>query len=215
MLYLVRYSGPFGFLKPWTAVRDIETFSQQFLTPSVIEGIEKKLFPELLSAEDYDRRIIRHRLTYAGISRQQEQTQPRGIKQKPERITKKTTSVQLSRPRSILTRGALIEPVLYLGFADRNDAQRAYMQHICLCRNEDVLFPDPEIIEIEESDFDLPDKKFVTLSDGKQVGFNGFELLFEHKEDSFLVGFNRFRNNEPMYGRLLIVGDNPLASRSF
>lgn len=48
-MYVVKYSGPFGFIKPWTAVRDTETFSQQFLTPSIVEGIEKKLFPELLN----------------------------------------------------------------------------------------------------------------------------------------------------------------------
>jgi hypothetical protein len=30
-MYVVKYSGPFGFIKPWTAVRDNETFSQQFL----------------------------------------------------------------------------------------------------------------------------------------------------------------------------------------
>ena len=47
-LYVIKYVGPFGFIKPWTAVRDSETFSQQFLTPSILEGIEKKLFPELL-----------------------------------------------------------------------------------------------------------------------------------------------------------------------
>jgi len=44
--YVVKYSGPFGFIKPWTAVRDSKTFSQQFLTASIIEGIEKKLFSE-------------------------------------------------------------------------------------------------------------------------------------------------------------------------
>ena len=48
-MYIIKYSGPFGFIKPWTVVRDSETFSQQFLTPSIIEGIEKKLFPELLN----------------------------------------------------------------------------------------------------------------------------------------------------------------------
>ena len=51
LYYVVKYSGPFGFIKPWTAVRDSETFSQQFLTPSIVEGIEKKLFPELLGEE--------------------------------------------------------------------------------------------------------------------------------------------------------------------
>ena len=38
-MYVVTYKGQFGFIKPWTAVRDGETFSQQFLTPSIIEGI--------------------------------------------------------------------------------------------------------------------------------------------------------------------------------
>jgi hypothetical protein len=74
MLHIVKYSGPFGFIKPWTAVRDGETFSQQFLTPSTIEGIEKKLFPELLSKKGRQDYIIGHRLNYTGISRQQEQT---------------------------------------------------------------------------------------------------------------------------------------------
>ena len=55
MLFIVKYSGKFGFIKPWTAVRDGETFSQQFLTPSTIKGIELKLFPELLS--DYSPKI--------------------------------------------------------------------------------------------------------------------------------------------------------------
>lgn len=40
-MYIVTYKGRFAFIKPWTAVRDGETFSQQFLTPSIIEGIEK------------------------------------------------------------------------------------------------------------------------------------------------------------------------------
>lgn len=38
-MYVVTYKGQFGFIKPWSAVRDGETFSQQFLTPSIIEGI--------------------------------------------------------------------------------------------------------------------------------------------------------------------------------
>ena len=36
--YVVKFTGPFGFIKPWTAVRDAsggETYSQQFLTPSI------------------------------------------------------------------------------------------------------------------------------------------------------------------------------------
>lgn len=44
MYYVVKYTGPFGFIKPWTAVRDGLTYSQQFLSPSTLEGIEKNYF---------------------------------------------------------------------------------------------------------------------------------------------------------------------------
>ena len=47
-MYIVEYNGTFGFIKPWSAVRDSKTFSQQFLTPSIVEGMEKKLFPEMI-----------------------------------------------------------------------------------------------------------------------------------------------------------------------
>lgn len=208
-MYVVKYSGPFGFIKPWTAVRDNETFSQQFLTPSIIEGIEKKLFPELLDNPGIHK-IIRHRLTYSGLSRQQEQTQPRGIKQKPERITKKTKVVELSRPKYILTRGVLINPILFLCFNEKVDAERAIIQHICLCRNEDILIPtninaEETILinEITQEEFDDP-----------HGNYRGFELRFDKTERSFIVGFNRFNKNKPMYGWLHIVGENPLQVNS-
>lgn len=204
-MHVVKYSGPFGFIKPWTAVRDNETFSQQFLTPSIIEGIEKKLFPELLNNNGIFK-IVRHRLTYSGLSRQQEQTQPRGIKQKPERITKKTKVVELSRPKSILTRGVLINPILFLCFGEKENAERAITQNICLCRNEDILIPtsfddgqDILIKEITDEEFDDPKGEF-----------RGFELRFGENKESFIVGYNRFNMNKPMYGWLHIVGENPL-----
>lgn len=196
MLHIVKYTGPFGFIKPWTAVRDSETYSQNFLTPSIIEGIEKKIFPELLEQLNYDPRIVRHRLTYFGITKQQEQTQPRGIN---IAINKREGIAVIQRPRSILIRGLLIEPILYLAFSRQEYAESAFQQHICLCRNEDVLLPVEPVVNVQESEFDKPDN-----------GFNGFELLFEKVKQSFIVGFNRFRKSKPMYGRLHVVGDNPL-----
>lgn len=204
-MFIVKYAGPFGFIKPWTAVRDIETFSQQFLTPSIVEGIEKKLFPELLGIEGI-KKIYRHRLTYSAISKQQEQTQPRGIKQKPEKIKRNTKVVEISRPKSILTRGVLVNPILYLAFRKREDAEKATQQHICLCRNEDLLFPVP--FEWEHNDYvKIIDEKDFDDSNGD---YCGFELTMEKKEKSFIVGYNRFNNNEPMYGWIKIVGSNPL-----
>ncbi|MCX6137517.1 MAG: hypothetical protein NTV54_08500 [Ignavibacteriales bacterium] len=204
MIYIVKYIGPFGFIKPWTSVRDSETYSQNFLTPSIIEGIEKKLFPELLEQEKYEPRILRHRLTYTGISKQQEQTQPRGVS---ITVKKRENITVIDRPRSILIRGVLLNPILYLAFSKIEFAERATQQHICLCRNEDVLLPaefltSEHILKINEEEFDEPDN-----------GFNGFELRFGKTKQSFIVGYNRFEKSNPMYGWLHIVGNNPLTSQ--
>ena len=175
MLYLLKYSGPFGIIKHWTAVRDGKTFSQQFLTPSIVEGIRQKL--EVSS-------IARHKLTYTSISVQQEQTQTRGWE-------KKTQLKMMVRNQSILERGVMIDPILYLAFENEEDATKSISQHICLCRNEDVLFPDSEIIQMDDLEFDQ---------------LTGFELRFGENEKSFLVGFNRFDEAKPMYGWLEISG---------
>ncbi len=184
--YVVKYAGPFGFIKPWTAVRDSKTFSQQFLTTSIIEGIEKKIFPELLSQNGI-KKILRHKLTYSSVSVQQEVTQTRGWEyKKQQRI--------MTRNRSILERGVMLNPVLLLAFTTPEDALQASLQHICLCRNEDILLPEPQIEEVTEDSFDSLD---------------GFELKFEEVEDAFITGFNRFNKAEPMYGKLEITG-NPV-----
>lgn len=193
MLYIVKYTGPFGFIKPWTAVRDSETYSQQFLTPSILAGIERKLFPKLLNSNFGIYKILRHRLTYQQISQQQEQTQPRGWNTKG---TARNRTYE--RPYSILTRGVMVNPVLFLAFGTKEDAERASSQHVCLARNEDVLYPQDEIIEVPEEEFDTNEEMFY-----------GFEFIIEKTEKSFLVGYNRLDENKPMYGWLKIVG-NPV-----
>ncbi|MET6998391.1 hypothetical protein [Chitinophaga defluvii] len=180
--YIVQYTGPFGFIKPWTAVRDSETFSQQFLTPSMIEGIRQKLEVD---------KILRYRLTYEAISSQQERTQTRGWEYKKPHKT-------MTRPQSILTRGVMVNPLLLLAFETMEDARKSAVQHICLCRNEDLLLPTEEILTMDEASFNtLP----------------GFELIFDHREQSFLVGHNRYANSEPMYGWLQIT-DTPVYTRN-
>lgn len=185
--YVVKYSGPFGFIKPWTAVRDSETFSQQFLTPSIIEGIEKKLFPELLK-ENGIKKIVSHRLSYYQITNQQEVIQTRGWNS-----TRKGKEILFDRPTAILLRGLLHNPVLHLAFKNPHDAEIAMSQHICLCRNEDVLFPE-RIIEKTKEEFE-----------SNEEFFPGYELVFEKNEKSFLVGYHRI-TQQPMYGWIRIVG---------
>ena len=180
-MYVVRYIGKFGFIKPWTAVRDGKTFSQQFLAPSMIEGIEKKLFPGMLKYKGEIRKIKRYKLRYSSISVQQEQTQPRGWARKNK---------MMLRPRSVLSRGVMLDPELLLAFDDKEDALAAASQHICLSRNEDILLPFYEIQELDEDGFQ---------------NLAGFELRFGKSDKSFLVGYNRF-DGSPMYGWLEIDG---------
>jgi hypothetical protein len=187
MLYVVKYSGPFGFIKPWTAVRDSETFSQQFLTPSIVEGIEKKLFPELLGTSGIQK-IVGHRLTYRQITSQQEVIQTRGWNS-----TKQGKQLLFDRPKAILLRGVLQEPGLTLAFTNRSDAETAFAQHICLCRNEDILLPET-LLETSEENFNENSDQHA-----------GFELVFEESSKSFLVGYHR-ATQQPMFGWLRIVG---------
>lgn len=184
-MYIVTYRGKFAFIKPWTAVRDGETFSQQFLTPSIIEGIEKKLFPELLPIVGIHK-ILRHKLSYSSMSSQQEVTLPRGWEYK------KKEKYFFKEP-SILKRNILLSPILYLVFETEKDAIKASQQHICLCRNEDIMLPDSEIKIASEEDF---------------ASITGFELRFGESDQSFLVGYNRFEGNKPMYGWLEYNGQS-------
>ena len=104
---------------------------------------------------------------------------------------------RMARPRSILNRGVLLSPVLTLAFASAEEAERAASQHICLCRNEDILFPEREVGVMSSAEFDaLP----------------GYELRFGRKGERGVspVGFNRFSEaHEMMYGRLEVAG-NPI-----
>lgn len=185
----MKYTGPFGFIKPWTAVRDGETFSQQFLTPSIVEGMEKKLFPELLSVRGIFK-IKRHKLAYNGLARQMEVIQ--GADYEVKKIKGQKANVKMRRQQGILFRSVLITPVLYLAFEHSTDAIVAAQQHLCLCRNEDLVYPS-EMKLMSEAEFEE---------------LVGFELLFgEHLDESFLVGYNRYHQSAPMYGRLEIIGD--------
>lgn len=193
--YVVKFSGPFGFIKPWTAVRDggnpkeINTMTQQFLTPSILEGIEKKLFPQLLKSGYWGRihKIKRYRLNYQGIDGQLERTWSKGgfSFTKEKGIYKSNLG--------ILNRGVMLNPNLYLAFEEKTDAEIAFTQTLCLCRNEDLVFPE-SLEEIEEGDFDE---------------INGFELIFTNAENGFKVGHNRFKEASEMYGELRVFG-NPI-----
>lgn len=184
--FVIKYAGQFGFIKPWTAVRDSETYTQQFLTPSILEGIEKKLFPELLD-EAFNGKIVkvkRYRLNYQGLDMQQERTWAKGG------IDIYKDKGQYKTNLGILVRGVMLNPNLYLAFENQEDAKIAFAQTICLCRNEDLVFP-MEMFEVTKEGFDEID---------------GFELIPTKAENGFKVGHNRFDSAIEMYGELRVFG---------
>lgn len=170
-MYAVKYKGQFAYIKPWSAVRDSDTLSQQFLTPSIIEGMCRKLGVSS---------ILRHKLQYKSSSFQQEVTRSKGFK-----ISKRNKTA--NKVKSILNRGILLHPTLILAFPSMEDAQIANKQHLCLCRNEDLIYPTGEILQLSEEDFS---------------NLAGFELLFTKNEQSIMVGYNRYEDNSKMYGIL-------------
>lgn len=205
--HVIKYAGTFGYIKPWTAVRDEKTFSQQFLTPSIIAGMSQKIFG--LGEKE---RILRHRLNYARIDLQKEVMEAKWKKEhekyyaNPEaysisQLANKEPFKELRKERGFYDslrkdggRGILLHPHLYLAFGSESDAQEAYTQHLCLCRNEDIILPDPDygIRVLSESEFEE---------------IIGFELKYSEKK-GFPVGYNRYEADYPMmYGELFIQGD--------
>ena len=89
----------------------------------------------------------------------------------------------------------MIHPNLYLAFDNKEYAEDAFSQTICLCRNEDLLFPE-KFFEYNEEEFSQID---------------GFELIETDSETGFIVGFNIF-SNKKMYGELKVYG-NPIRER--
>ncbi|NJK84354.1 MAG: hypothetical protein HC912_11790, partial [Saprospiraceae bacterium] len=87
----------------------------------------------------------------------------------------------------------MLNPHLYLCFANEQDAEIALQQSICLCRNEDLLFPEQmQVMSFEEFD-----------------EIEGFELHFSDSERGFKVGHNRFDEASEMFGELKVYG-NPI-----
>lgn len=180
--YVVKYSGLFGFIKPWTAVRDELSYSQTYLSPSTVKGISQKLF-----GLGNMHHIKRYRLQFDVISEQQEQTWAplRKIEHK-----KKEGLYVLNN--GIITRGILLNPVLYLAFETPEEAHIAAEQHLCLCRNEDLVFPD----------FDA---KVREVSDDAFEALPGFEFVETGEPSDIPAGRDRYEEGAPMsYGSLKI-----------
>lgn len=177
--FVVKYTGPFGYIKPWAAVRDELTFSQLYLTGSILKGMSQKLFG-LLEMN----KILRHRLSYSQLIETQERTLPK--------LVKTTTA------GGILKRQIMLNPELYLAFGTMEDATIAGSQHLCLCRNEDIVWPSlPMVMSKERFDI-LPGFEYFPKGESEEGIFHGWDRTTEedgyHKKQYGTIG----RFGEPM-----------------
>lgn len=196
-MFVVKYSGQFGFIRPFSAMRCEYITSQKFISPSTIEGI--RIF---LNCKG---KIIRNKLSYEWIDNQQEviynkmsiplPKKKKGKDDDTDNVDKAYEELYFASENkrnyinskhvstSILTRGVMVNPTVYLAFEDEEDAKHAVETHICLCRREDIMFP-IDIYEMSDEDFD---------------NLNGVECVED--ASGIFNGFNRF-TNERMYIKL-------------
>ena len=192
-MYVIKFTGFFGFMKDYMSLNASEITSQKFLSRGTLAGMERKFFPELHS-EPYREIITRHRLSYAGMSRQQEVIQPSNFN---SLAGVKDTYVRGNKAgkKGILIRNVLVYPCLHLAFENKEYAERAFKQDICLSRNEDIMIP-RELFECTEEEFDKID---------------GFEFISSEGKDSIGIGYNKY-NQKWERGEIKIFG-NPIQKK--
>lgn len=173
--YVVEYKGRFAFIKPFFANNHDLIFSQTFLTPTMIIGIENKLFPNNKKGYRTENKFIeRHRISCTNFSKQDDVIQSIDYKK-----------------GNIIERGYMVNPTLYLAFNSKEIAEIAATTDLSLTHNECLMHPFNEIpYEMTSEEFDA---------------LKGSELLFDNgdHEDSILVGNNRMGDNERLYGVLV------------
>ena len=158
--YAVKYCGDFGLIKPFGGLRESSIFTMVAPTPSIIMGIENKIFG------DNENRIIKHRLNFSTIQETSETT---------ESIDKKGSTW-------FIPKNVLINPELFLLVSKKEHVDIMENSSIRLCRNEDILIP-TDVIELDNiDDFDdevnFPGYELIPCSEehpmGNWYGFNNY-----------------------------------------
>ena len=205
----------FAFFKPWNAVRDSETYSLTYLTPSVINGIE---YENGLPMDS----IVRSKLSFRTDGMGRDVILARALGGKFNKISGLQKDYMKNRwgkpvyiQRNILTQAltskqgddemvfqvteksdaqipyvqrTLVNPVIYLGFDSKEIADKMCNNVIYGGRMEYSLYSG-DIEEMTEDEFNA---------------ITGVET-FPAEDDitSIFCGFNRYKNNEKMYIKIV------------
>lgn len=193
-LYCIKFGYPvkpyYGYIKPWNAVRDEETYSLTYMLPSFFDGLKERF--------NFHGNIIRHKLTFdlGGMSSEQgvrfvphpkENLIVKPFKDRWEKGGDKTWGLV----KAIHKRHELVNPELILAFDNKEDAE--YMLTQCIYFGQDIYTMCP--IMFDES-FGI---KEMTHDEFNEL--NGVETFLTSKDDpcGFYCGNNRHKNNERMY----------------
>ncbi len=189
-MFVVVYKGPFGFIKPYDTNRDDYIKSQNFLLPSAVKGIELYLFPELLKDKTHIlKKIVRCKINFDNIVKDLGVIQSPLVKRVSKRATDKMHSFILAT--SCIERGLLHNVTVYVGFNNMDDALIASSSHIRISGKDETCYPSGDrAIEISDDEFDK---------------ISGWEFKETSQDDpnSILVGNNRYKNNEKIYGKII------------
>lgn len=129
-LYCIVYGGGlYGFIKPYNAVRDCETFSNTYLPPSLIMGIVKE--------NNLSGQIVRHKLQFDGMC---------SSDFKRSRVFTNIESM-------FTIRHSLVHPVITLAFDTKADYEIMLHQSIYVGQHEYLAMPIRSFV-CSESDFD-------------------------------------------------------------
>ena len=181
-LYCVKFGNSknsvpyFGFIKPYTGVRDIETYSTTYLPTSLINGIENYMEIPFNS-------IVRHKLIFSkyGQSKEMVKTSNGTIWYKNNIYERDVDNKGFN---FIHYKHCLINPEIIFAFTDKSLAEIAHSTTIYLGQTEYIIYPEGEIFEITEEEFNK---------------LEGVETFPSDKENGIFCGFNRFNNNQKQY----------------
>lgn len=205
----------FAFFKPWNAVRDSETYSLTYLTPSVINGIEyenglpmdsivrsklafrtdgmgrdvilaRALGGKFTNASSLKKDYVKHKWSKPVYIQRNILTQALTRKQENDEMVFQVT--EKSDAQIPYVQRTLVNPVIYLGFESKEIADKMRNNVIYGGRMEYSLYSG----DVEE----MTEKEFDTIT-----GVEAFPA--EDDITSIFCGFNRYKNNEKMYIKIV------------
>ena len=186
-MFCVRYKSNdcgVGYIRPWNAVRDGETYSLTYLIPSFIDGVADEL--------KCKGKILRHKLRFNGMT--SELFKSPQIKKK----SKKSDGDKVFRDQAISKIHQLMQPEIILGFETLEDAKNAAQNTIYVGQTQYMIFP-VSFFNEENDDDDI----IVEISDEEFSKLEGTETFQTTESNGVYCGNNRFRDNEKMFIKIV------------